>query len=82
MISWDADVLLAEDNPSDAELILEMLRELVDPSPAHRCTTGVEALDFLARADAGALERLRSNSQPWLQLATSRSRSSSRISER
>ena len=43
-----ADVLLAEDNPSDAELILESLAAVVDPARVHRVHDGVEALDFLS----------------------------------
>ena len=42
-----ADVLLAEDNPSDAELILESLGAVVDAGRVHRVHDGVEALDFL-----------------------------------
>jgi CheY-like chemotaxis protein len=48
----DMDILLAEDNPSDAELIVEALSELVPPERIHRVHDGVEALDFLARVGA------------------------------
>ncbi|HUG37006.1 MAG TPA: response regulator [Candidatus Limnocylindrales bacterium] len=49
-----ADVLLAEDNPSDAELILESLAAVVDPARIHRVHDGVEALDFLTGGGAHA----------------------------
>ena len=49
-----ADVLLAEDNPSDAELILESLSAVVDPTRVHRVHDGVEALDFLTGSGAYA----------------------------
>jgi two-component system response regulator len=52
MIPPAADILLAEDNPSDAELIMETLSELVPLERLHRVHDGVEALDFLARAEA------------------------------
>jgi two-component system response regulator len=42
-----ADVLLAEDNPADAELAAECLSSIVDPRRVHRVCDGVEALDFL-----------------------------------
>lgn len=42
-----ADVLLAEDNPSDAELILESLAAVIDAARVHRVHDGVEAIDFL-----------------------------------
>jgi CheY-like chemotaxis protein len=51
------DVLLAEDNPSDAELIMETLSELVPLERIHRVHDGVEALDFLTRSEA-AQQRL------------------------
>lgn len=41
------EILLAEDNPSDAELILEALSEIVDVARVHRVHDGVEALDHL-----------------------------------
>ncbi len=41
------DVLLAEDNPSDAELVSESLSSLVDARRIRRAHDGVEALDFL-----------------------------------
>jgi CheY-like chemotaxis protein len=53
MIPPDAAILLAEDNPSDAELILETLSEEVAAHRLHRVHDGVEALDFLAQAEAG-----------------------------
>jgi two-component system response regulator len=43
-----ADVLLAEDNPSDADLVFESLRSVVDPRRDHRVHDGVEAIDFLS----------------------------------
>ena len=43
----EADVLLAEDNPSDAELILEALSAVADVGRVARVHDGVEALDFL-----------------------------------
>ena len=43
-----ADVLLAEDNPSDAELILDSLASVVEPKHVHRVHDGVEAIDFLS----------------------------------
>lgn len=43
----DADILLAEDNPSDAELILEALGSVADIGRVARVHDGVEALDFL-----------------------------------
>jgi len=50
-----ADVLLAEDNPSDAELILGCLATVVDRGRIHRVGDGVEALDFLfCRGDYSA----------------------------
>jgi two-component system response regulator len=52
MMPADKDILLAEDNPSDAELIIETLSELVPAERIHRVHDGVEALDFLARAEA------------------------------
>ncbi|MGE0158755.1 MAG: response regulator [Gemmatimonadales bacterium] len=52
MIPPDAEILLAEDNPSDAELILATLGEIVDPSRLHRVHDGVEALAFLERSEA------------------------------
>lgn len=52
-----ADVLLAEDNPSDAELILESLAAVVDPARIQRVHDGVEALDFLT-GRSGYAERL------------------------
>jgi CheY-like chemotaxis protein len=57
MMPRDLDILLAEDNPSDAELIMETLSELVPPERLYRVHDGVEALDFLARAEA-ARQRL------------------------
>lgn len=54
MSSDVADVLLAEDNPSDAELILESLASVVDPGRLHRVHDGVEALDFLTHSGAYA----------------------------
>ena len=42
-----ADVLLAEDNPSDAELILEALSGVADVGRVLRVHDGVEALDYL-----------------------------------
>lgn len=42
-----ADVLLAEDNPSDAELLTGCLETVVEPGRIHRVRDGVEALDFL-----------------------------------
>lgn len=42
-----ADVLLVEDNPSDAELVAGCLATVVDPKRIHRVRDGVEALDFL-----------------------------------
>jgi len=47
------DVLLAEDNPSDAELIMETLAEVVDPKRLHRVRDGVEALEFLEARSRG-----------------------------
>jgi two-component system response regulator len=41
-----ADVLLAEDNPSDAELILDSLASVVEPKHVHRVHHGVETIDF------------------------------------
>jgi CheY-like chemotaxis protein len=52
MMPRDLDILLAEDNPSDAELIMETLSELVPSERLYRVHDGVEALDFLARAEA------------------------------
>jgi two-component system response regulator len=49
-----AEVLLAEDNPSDAELVLESLASVVHASQVHRVHDGVEALDFLAGSGAYA----------------------------
>lgn len=53
-----ADVLLAEDNPSDAELILQALGEVALASRIQRVHDGVEALDWVfgrgAHAEAGA----------------------------
>ena len=42
-----ADILLAEDNPSDTELFVDCLAAVVDPRRIHRVHDGVEALDFL-----------------------------------
>lgn len=42
-----ADILLAEDNPSDAELILQVLGEVAPVSRVHRVQDGVEALAYL-----------------------------------
>ena len=47
MSGLHADVLLAEDNPSDAELILETLAGSKEGPVIHRVHDGVEALDFL-----------------------------------
>lgn len=46
-MSTTADVLIAEDNPSDAELLARCLAEVVDPRRIHRVHDGVEALDFI-----------------------------------
>ncbi|HEY7567851.1 MAG TPA: response regulator [Gemmatimonadaceae bacterium] len=43
----DIDVLLAEDNPADAELIIESLRNENLADRLHRVHDGEEALDFL-----------------------------------
>lgn len=43
-----ADVLLAEDNPSDADLVFESLGSVVDPRRVHRVHDGVEAIEFLS----------------------------------
>jgi two-component system, response regulator len=43
----DVDVLLVEDNPADAELIVESLRKENLASRLHVVHDGVEALDFL-----------------------------------
>lgn len=42
-----ADILLAEDNASDAELLAGCLATVVDPRRIHRVEDGVEALEFL-----------------------------------
>lgn len=64
-MTWvNADILLAEDNPSDAELLAGCLATIVDPRRIHRVHDGVEALDFLfcreayATRDAGTPVRL------------------------
>ena len=43
----DRYILLAEDNPNDAELTIAALRERKLVSPIHRVADGAEALDFL-----------------------------------
>uniref|UniRef100_A0A8A2VL42 Response regulator n=1 Tax=Haloterrigena alkaliphila TaxID=2816475 RepID=A0A8A2VL42_9EURY len=43
------DILLVEDNPGDARLTVEILRELGWNSTVHITTDGDEALDFLHR---------------------------------
>jgi CheY-like chemotaxis protein len=43
----EADILLVEDNPSDAELILDALASVTDIGRVVRVHDGVEALDFL-----------------------------------
>jgi len=47
-----ADILLAEDNPSDAELILQVLGEVAPVSRVHRVQDGVEALEYLRTRSA------------------------------
>jgi hypothetical protein len=47
-----ADVLLAEDNPSDADLVLESLGSVVDSRRVHRVHDGVEASTFCPVAAA------------------------------
>lgn len=48
----DRYVLLAEDNPNDAELTIAALRERNMVCPIHRVADGEEALDFLHRRGA------------------------------
>ena len=50
----DRYVLLAEDNPNDAELTIAALRERNMVCPIHRVADGEEALDFLHRRGAYA----------------------------
>jgi CheY-like chemotaxis protein len=50
----DRYVLLAEDNPNDAELTMAALRESRMVSPIVRVADGAEALDFLFRRGAYA----------------------------
>lgn len=47
-------ILLAEDNPNDAELTIAALRESKMVSPIVRVADGAEALDFLYRRGAYA----------------------------
>lgn len=50
----DRYILLAEDNPNDAELTIAALRESNLVSPIKRVENGAEALDFLHRRGAYA----------------------------
>lgn len=50
----DRYILLAEDNPHDAELTIAALRESQMVSPIERVEDGAEALDFLYRRGAHA----------------------------
>jgi two-component system response regulator len=52
-----ADVLLAEDNASDAELAADCLARIIDPRRIYRVRDGVEALDFLLGRGAYAERR-------------------------
>ena len=50
----DRYILLAEDNPNDAELTIAALRDRNLVCPIHRVADGAEALDFLFRRGAYA----------------------------
>lgn len=47
-------LLLAEDSPEDAQLILKALQPVVQESMVVLCTDGVEALDYLLARNAHA----------------------------
>lgn len=44
-----ADILLIEDNPSDAELTLRALKQRNLANQVHLCRDGAEALDYFTR---------------------------------
>ncbi len=43
------EVLLAEDNPADAKLVIELLKDAKINNVVHRVKDGLEALDYLHR---------------------------------
>ena len=45
----DVEILLVEDNPNDAELALDALREAMLANHIHVVSDGAEALDFIFR---------------------------------
>ena len=47
-------LLLAEDSPEDAQLILKALQPVIQESMVVLCTDGVEALDYLLARNAHA----------------------------
>jgi len=47
-------ILLAEDSPADAEMIIDALREAHLTNPIVHVEDGVDAMDFLLRRDAHA----------------------------
>ena len=63
MMVDNVEILLVEDNPNDAELALDALREAKLANHIHVVTDGAEALDFLFREGAYAH---RPNHQPKL----------------
>ncbi len=63
MMVDNVEILLVEDNPNDAELTLDALREAKLANHIHVVTDGAEALDFLFREGEYAN---RPNHQPKL----------------